>query len=358
MFRFHTTNDLISEISKEIDRSKFAAQIVVDEMDLFFLNDSLLRNIDRISLEIIIISNSNKKSLKVINLVKRLVDCQAEVHWFNNNLLYVNESFFAIFDKFYLLDKELSETNMIAEELVREKLSLFDSFKLQSHKMELLSGDIDINFESSKHVIYKHESISLKWDINNAHYAKLFPEEIELPLKGSLEFTPLKDVTYKIEAKNNTTLSKKKIFIRVLEPTDIVLKLEAFDPIIKEFIEIESSNYNIGHYGVYFGQDIKISWHINMIGKFNEKTLGNLPLQGEHNFTIEENVSFCFKFNSIISNQTKKINLHTFNDIEIFNKLNPEDEILSTRTEIKRKSIIQNINLFLKKIFKTKWISN
>ena len=107
MFRFHTTNDLISEISKEIDRSKYAAQIVVDEMDLFFLNDSLLRNIDRISLEIIIISNSNKKSLKVINLVKRLVDCQAEVHWFNNNLLYVNESFFAIFDKFYLLDKEI-----------------------------------------------------------------------------------------------------------------------------------------------------------------------------------------------------------------------------------------------------------
>ena len=40
MFRFHTTNDLISEISKEIDRSKYAAQIVVDEMDLFFLNDS------------------------------------------------------------------------------------------------------------------------------------------------------------------------------------------------------------------------------------------------------------------------------------------------------------------------------
>ena len=65
MFRFHTTNDLISEISKEIDRSKYAAQIVVDEMDLFFLNDSLLRNIDRISLEIIIISNSNKKSLKI-----------------------------------------------------------------------------------------------------------------------------------------------------------------------------------------------------------------------------------------------------------------------------------------------------
>jgi hypothetical protein len=81
LFKFYTTFDIISEINVQILRFEHSIQILVDENDLFFLSSSLLEVINKnIEIEIIIVANANKKSLKVINLCKRLIDGGVSVY--------------------------------------------------------------------------------------------------------------------------------------------------------------------------------------------------------------------------------------------------------------------------------------
>ena len=107
-----------------------------------------------IEIEIVIVSNANKKSLKVINLCKRLIDGGVSVYWHCNSAIFNDSLFFAIFDKTFLVDKPNSEQiSENAEELVRIKNSFFKSVLVDSEKLKLLSGEINIEFSADKTII-------------------------------------------------------------------------------------------------------------------------------------------------------------------------------------------------------------
>ena len=109
MFRFFFTYDLIFELDKELKRDHKIVQLMVDEYDLFLLSKSLLNGIEKnMVVEIVIISTSNKKSMKLVNLCKRLIDLDVEIYWKLDKTLFVKEDYFAIFDKEYLISKESS----------------------------------------------------------------------------------------------------------------------------------------------------------------------------------------------------------------------------------------------------------
>ena len=73
MFRFFQSYDLTSEIEKELNRIQYLAQILVDEYDLYILAKSIIDALENgINIEIVIISTSDKKSMKLVNLCKRL----------------------------------------------------------------------------------------------------------------------------------------------------------------------------------------------------------------------------------------------------------------------------------------------
>ena len=95
--------------------------------------------------------------------------------------------------------------------------------------------------------------------------------------------------------------------------------MDVFDPIVRDFIEIETASDEEGLYAAYLNQKIKLSWNISMIGKFSELLLGKLPLQGIHEFVLSENKTFLFTFKSINRTQTKKISFHFFHDDKYLN---------------------------------------
>ena len=106
----------------------------------------------------------------------------------------------------------------------------------------------------------------------------------------------------------------QSVFVRVLKIKEIHFDVEVLDPVIQEYITINSSSTDEERYAVYRGQKVKISWNIKMLGKLLESRLGNLPLSGFHEFEILKDTDFSFIFKSLKTTQRKNISLHCFED--------------------------------------------
>lgn len=350
MFKFYTTYDIISEINIQILRTKYSIQLFIDYNDLFFLSKNLLQisKSNSVAVEIIIVSNNNKKSLKFVNLSKRLIDTGASMYWYKSNIFLNEEEFFGVFDKTYVIANINDNKPAVnAEEFVRVKDSLFKSILFKSKKIELLSGNIDVDFSANKTITQKNEKIVLSWNTVNAHHVSIEPTIGEVSLSGSKTIQILKDQSYLLTALNKDSIVSKKVFIKVFETKEIEFEISVFDPILKLPIKIESSTLNEGHYGVYFGQSVKISWDINMIGKFSEYSLGKLPLLGFYEFKILESTTFNFTLNTLDSTQKKTLVFHPFEDAEIYGKI---DAKVVENSNLNEKKIIENAK------FKTKII--
>lgn len=351
MFKFYKTYDIISEINLQLQKSEFSVQILVNCNDLFFLSENLLKILDKnVVIEIIILSNSDSKTLKMINLCKRLIDGGADIYWYNNSIFFNEEHFFAIFEKTYLIEKSGSKENIEnienIEEIIRTKNSIFRTIVLKSDKIKLLAGAIIVDFETDKTIAQKNETVKLNWTVKNAYHACIEPTIGDIPLLGSTEIQVKSDQSFELMATNKETVIKKKIFIRVLETKNIDFEIRVLDPILDDFLKIEPSSINDGNYGVYLNQKVKISWDINMIGKLHEDSLGYLPLVGNHEFKATEKFFFSFTFKAIERTQKKTLVFHPFDDLKIKKKLSLS-YIKNQKTNKPSLVILFKNNLFL-----------
>ena len=348
MFRYYYTNDLISELEKELLRDHSIAQLIVDEYDLFLVSKSLFEAIEEgISIEIVVISTSSKKSMKLVNLCKRLIDLNVQIYWRIDKDLFVKEDYFGIFDKEYLVSK-LEQPNFDdAEGLIRFKNDFFNGLALDSKKLSMFDGDIHIEFESNRSIIYPKEEIALSWEVLNAHEVRIEPLDEKFDTKGVKNILIEEDTKFTLIAKNKGNIQKKTVFVRVLKIKEIHFDIEVLDPIIKEYIVINSSSIQDERYAVYLGQKVKISWNIKMIGKLIESKLGNLPLSGFHEFEIFKDTKFNFIFKSLKSTQSKNISLHCFKDSSLFREIETEDSI----KKVKKKSFTENFLYLVKDFF-------
>lgn len=349
MFKYYNTYDIISEINFQLLKSEFSLQILADFNDLFFLSDNLLKILNKnIVIEIIIVSNSDTKSLKIINLCKRLIDGGVDIYWYKNSVFFNEEHFFAIFDKTYLIEKSESQGNTEnAEEIVRTKNSIFRNIALDSEKIKLLSGVINVDFNADLTIAHKNEFIKLNWAVENAYQASIKPIIGDIPLIGSTEIKVEHDQSFELTATNKESVVTKQIFIRVLDIKNIDFEISVLDPILDEFLKIEPSSIKDGHYGVYFDQTVKISWDINMIGKLHEDSLGNLPLKGNFEFKAQEKIFYSFTFHAIENTQKKTLVFHPFEESK--NKKQLTSVSPSENTNFKKPSglIVMKNNLFL-----------
>ena len=168
------------------------------------------------------------------------------------------------------------------------------------------------------------------------------------------------DTKYTLEAKNNDLTVRKSLFVRVINGNDLQMEVEAFDPIVKNYIPIKSASKNENLYAAYIDQKIKISWNISTVGKLSESFLGKLELIDQHEFILTQNKSFVFTFKSVNRTQTKEIFFHCFRDEEIFKKdyageietkkqlINSLDSIGKSLKFLKDKSV-KLFNIFNKK---------
>ncbi len=318
MFRYYHTLNYASEIEKELARVHYLVQILIDEYDLFLLSKSLLHLLDReVNLEIVIISTTSKKSMKLVNLCKRLVDLGAQIYWKIDKDTFVKEDYYAIFDKQYLICARKHSDFDSAEALLRQKNDFFNSLCIPSSRLRLKSGEIEIQFAAASGIIYSNQDVVLNWDTKNAHEIEIQPEIGMVSASGSKRIKIKSNTQFKITAKNKDHSLKKSLFIRVIENKEIGFVIAAFDSIIKEYVQLSPSSFNESNYAVYFGQKIRIQWDIGMMGKLTEANLGNLPLQAEHEFEISKNKTFIFIFKTMNNSQVKKISFHCFEEEQL-----------------------------------------
>ena len=357
MFRFYQTLNLNSEIERELLRASHLAQLLIDEFDLFIISKSLLETVSKgINVELVIVSTTNNKSMKLVNLCKRLVDQDVTIYWKVDKTLFAKEDYFAIFDKQYLVCGRKQAEFESPEKLLRLKNDFFNGLSITAKKLNLLAGEIDINFNVDKSIVFSNDTITLNWDIKNAYEISINPIIGKVKTKGTNSLIIKKDTKFMLLAKNKDNTVKKSVFVRVIKEKEIGFTLEVYDQILNDYITIRASSYDSGLYAAYFNQKIKISWNISMIGKLIESKIGNLPLSGCHNFVLTQNESFFFTFKSINKNQTKKISFHCFNDDRVFNQKDKKqsfsfakkDKIISLSNL--KKSLL-NILAFAEKLF-------
>ena len=214
MFKFYKTYDIISEINLRLKKSEFSVQILINHNDLFFLSENLFKILDKnVVIEIILVSDSDSKTLKMINLCKRLIDGGADIYWYNNSIFFNEEHFFAIFEKTYLIEKsDSNETIENFEEIVRRKNSIFRNIVLKSDKIKLLTGAIIVDFETEKTIAQKNETVKLNWTVKNAYHARIEPTIGDIPLLGSTEILVESDQSFELIATNKESVIKKKNF--------------------------------------------------------------------------------------------------------------------------------------------------
>ena len=94
--------------------------------------------------------------------------------------------------------------------------------------------------------------------------------------------------------------------------------MDVYDPILKDFIAIQPTLTEQGLFAAYLNQRIKLTWNIPIMGKLSESNLGKLPLEGSHEFILNQNETFLFTFKSINKTQTKKISFKCFYDESFF----------------------------------------
>ena len=348
MFRSYSTYDLISELEKELLRDHRVVQLMIDEYDLFLLSRVLFEVIENeLSIEIVVISTNHKKSMKLVNLCKRLIDLNVQIYWKVDKNLFVKEDYFAIFDKEYLISKREQPNYEDIDGLIRFKNDFFNGLSLDSKKLTMFDGDIQIEFDSDLSIIYPREKIILRWNVLNAHEVEIEPLKEKFDLSGVHTISIEEDTKFTLIAKNKGNIHKKSVFIRVLKIKEINFDVEVFDPVIEEYIAINSSSSDQESYAVYLGQKVKISWNIKMLGKLLESSIGSLPLKGFHEFEIFKNTKLIFIFKSLKTTQTKNISLHCFEDSSIFREKKVEVPI----NYIKKKSIVKNFLYLVEKLF-------
>ena len=113
--------------------------------------------------------------MKLVNLCKRLIDLNVQIYWKVDKNLFVKEDYFAIFDKEYLISKREQTSFEDIDGLIRFKNDLFNGLSLDSKKLTMFDGDIQIEFDSDRSIIYPREEVVLRWDVLNAHEVEIEP---------------------------------------------------------------------------------------------------------------------------------------------------------------------------------------
>jgi hypothetical protein len=233
------------------------------------------------------------------------------------------------------------------ESLVRSKNDFFNGLTLASKKLSMFDGDIQIDLELDRSIVYPGEEVFLKWEVKNAHEVEIEPLEEKLAESGTKAVRIDENIKFTLVAKNKGGVQKKSVFVRVLKIKEITFGTEVFDPVLKEYIPILPINAESYDYAVYIGQKVKISWDIKMLGKLLESKLGNLPMVGFHEFEISTQTNFNFIFKSINNEQHKHLTFHCFENPEIFKQ---EAEPTETKT-MKRDNFFKIFLFLVKDIF-------
>ena len=308
MNKIFTASDFIYDLKKNIFKGKHSLQLFITEFDFLALSNELLELLStEITIDIIISSINQKKSLRLVNLFNRIVQSGGSVFWYENSDLYQNDVHFMILDKTFIINKSNHYVGESTEEKIKHLNSLFNNFRSDSDEIKLLTGEISIKLNAEKTFVEKNKHVKISWEVENAHRVSLENINDNLDYTGEMEILIKEDTIIKLEAENREKKLSKKLIIRVLKSSKVEIIVEAFDKSLEEYLVLKSAGLQKEQFYAFRSQQIRLSWTINTMGNFSERILGKLPLEGDHTFSLVQKSIYEFAFDSIYGTKKNKI---------------------------------------------------
>ncbi|GGE16801.1 hypothetical protein [Psychroflexus salis] len=316
MFKSLFIQNLTTELLKGIKRAKFSIQLVLEEEELIKISSELIEISKKdYELELIVTSETSTKSIKTTNLLKRLVDAGVDVYWLIDDAEKEQTKSFGIIDKSYLIVKGNKLEFTSGEEVLNKFINELNFLQKKSEQISLFEGDILAHFETDKPFIYSNESIKLNWKVSNAHSVIINPNLGEVLSQGEHLLKINENTMFELIAKNNNSIIKRNIFVRVIKDSFVTYTVEVLDPIINDYVALTYQNNKHNEIGVYNGQELKISWECNFKGELFERNWGLLPAKGVHKCICNEDLVFKFNFQSITKNEITSFKFIRFESV-------------------------------------------
>ena len=323
LYKIFTASDFVYELKKNIFKCNHSVQLFITEFDLLALSNEIIELLPtERSIDIVISSVNQKKSLRLVNLFNRIVQSGGTVYWNENHDLYQNAVHFMILDKTFVINKSDHYVGESSEEKIKYLNNLFDNFRLSSNQIKLITGDISIKLEAEKTFVEKNKYVKIKWEVENAHRVSFENSKEELEHSDEMEILIKDDTVVKLEAENRETKQSKQLIIKVLKSNAVEITVEALDETLEEYLVLKGSGFQNEEYYAFQGQRIRLSWNIDTMGNFSEKVIGDLPLEGEYFFFLIHKTTYEFTYDSIYGTQKNRI---IINPVE--EKLEGDEEI-------------------------------
>lgn len=263
-----------------------------------------------IFVEFIVIMENGNKSIKTTNTLMRMSAAGGELYCLEDgaeeiaNFVHIDKRIALNSNGVdYHIDTDI-QTHLRHEEAIYQKVK--EKAKLIVHQ----SGSPEIIGYASQEWVKKGERTHIFWEVEQAQSVILYPQKIELPLKGSIEIQINNDCLFSIQAKNDNITTEKRIFIKALTTLGITFSVFiATDP-SQEFIPLSAHPDIPFHFAIPPACNLRLYWEAEQIGILNENTWGEIPSNGFRDMQCNENIVLHFKWKSVFD--VKNIDIHFY----------------------------------------------
>jgi hypothetical protein len=263
-----------------------------------------------IFVEFIVIMENGNKSIKTTNTLMRMSAAGGELYCTEDDEQDV--AYFVHIDKRIALNSNGVDYHIdtdIQAHLRRDE-AIYQQIKEKAKRLVHQSGSPEIVGYASQEWVKKGEKAHIFWEVEQAQSVILYPQKIELPLKGSMEIQINNDCLFSIHAKNDNIITEKRIFIKAL--TSLGLTFSVFiakDP-SQEFIPLSGHPDIPFHFAIPPACTLRLYWEAEQMGILNEDTWGEIPSNGFRDMQCNENTALHFKWKTVFD--IKNIDLHFY----------------------------------------------
>ena len=263
-----------------------------------------------IYVEFIVIMEYGSKSIKTTNTLLRISAAGGELHCLEDDASEI--TYFIHIDKRIALSSNGFDYHVdpdIQPHLSRDE-AIYHQIKEKAKLIVHQSGSPEIIGYASHEWVKKGEKVHIFWEIEQAQTVILYPQKIELPLKGNIEIQINNDCLFSIQAKNDNIIKEKRIFVKALTSLGITFSVfVATDP-SQEFIPLSTHPDIPFHYAIPSACALRLHWEAEQIGILMEDNWGEIPSNGFRDMQCNENTTLHFKWKTVFD--IKNIDLHFY----------------------------------------------
>jgi hypothetical protein len=272
MFHYYTASDFLHEIRVKLTKCKSSVELLIDELDFVILADDLIElSRNDLIIELIIQGISNEKSLRLIHLMNRISRQGTSTYWIYDPIIDRESISYGIFDK----TSVVSKSNLLFDESSEEKIyninDLHSHYRTLSKQYINQEGQIEILFSADKSIVSKNEVVKLSWNVKNASYVSFENSKEFLDFSGEKEFKIEKDTEFKLIAENSTNKQLKRLYVKMINQIHLNIYVTAYDPILDEYIELQTDESSTSNYYAFLDQKILIYWSTQHMGVLHEE---------------------------------------------------------------------------------------